>query len=220
VQVQTIEADIVRVQTSTARFRPVPWSATGKGRDAVQPCIEVRRLMHVFRIVAHRAEAPLWLPALPQAGNTRDVLTHALSCTAAGTFVSRTLHVTPILRVPYKTRLSPPCVTRRACLDSHLPRDQPQDGLPRVDDAGSRRPGAGIMNPEPMSPDSTSSPRLAGDNAISRSRPASLRMYPDLPPSSRVIRRRSFTAVAASSCVCSRGVRTSPAPFRSFVDAL
>ena len=59
-QVDLIEADIARVKAQhDALAARVPWGSTDKGRGAVQPRAEVRRLMHGFRIVAHRAESAL-----------------------------------------------------------------------------------------------------------------------------------------------------------------
>jgi hypothetical protein len=66
------------VQTSTARFRPAPWSATGK---AAMPCSLVSKsaAMHVFRIVAHRAEAAARAAPPPSPGlATGDVLSRAI----------------------------------------------------------------------------------------------------------------------------------------------
>ena len=109
-QVQNIEADIVRVQTLyDALPARVPWSTTDKGRDAVQPCIEVRRLMHVFRIVAHRAESALLellRPHFPDWRHEGRALTRAILHSSGHLRVTTTnLHVTlEPLASPYKTR--------------------------------------------------------------------------------------------------------------------
>jgi len=55
-----LEAKIARCQARRdALPAKVPWNTTDKGKDAVQPQVEHRRLMHVFRMVAHRAETAL-----------------------------------------------------------------------------------------------------------------------------------------------------------------
>jgi hypothetical protein len=69
--------------------------------------------MHVFRIVAHRAESALLelLRPISQAGNTRDVLSHAILHGGHLRVTDTELHVTlDPLASPYKTRaLAPLC---------------------------------------------------------------------------------------------------------------
>ena len=108
--VQTIEADLVRLQTQYGALPArVPWSTTDKGRDAVQPHTEVRRLMHVFRIVAHRAESALLellRPHFPDWRHEGRALTRAILQSSGHLRVTDTeLHVTlDPLASPYKTR--------------------------------------------------------------------------------------------------------------------
>lgn len=55
-----LEAKITRCQARRdALPAKVPWKDTDKGKNAVQPRHEHRRLMHQFRSVAHRAETAL-----------------------------------------------------------------------------------------------------------------------------------------------------------------
>jgi transposase len=108
--VQRIEADIARVEaqhhTLPAR---VPWGTTDKGRGAMQPRAEVRRLMHVFRIVAHRAESAmleLLRPHFPDWRHEGRALTRAILQSSGHLRKTDTeLHVTLVpLASPYKTR--------------------------------------------------------------------------------------------------------------------
>jgi transposase len=108
--VQTIEADIVRVESQYGALPArVPWSTTEKGRDAVQPRVEVRRLVHVFRIAAHRAESALLellRPHFPDWEHEGRALTRAILHSTGQLRVTDTeLHVTlEPLASPYKTR--------------------------------------------------------------------------------------------------------------------
>lgn len=127
VHVQTIEADIVRVQTMySALPARVPWSTTDKGRDAVQPCIEVRRLMHTFRIVAHRAESALLellRPHFPDWRHEGRALTRAILHSSGDLRVTDTdLHVTlDPLASPYKTKALTALCDELTRLDSTFP---------------------------------------------------------------------------------------------------
>ena len=126
-QVQTIEADIMQAQTQySALPARVPRSSTGKGRDAVQPCIEVRRLMHVFRIVAHRAESALLellRPHFPGWQHEGRALTRAILHSSGHLRVTDTeLHVTlDPLASPYKTRALAALCDELTRLDSTFP---------------------------------------------------------------------------------------------------
>lgn len=108
--VQRIEADIARVETQHhALPARVPWGNTDKGRGAVQPRAEVRRLMHVVRIVAHRAESALLELLRPHFQDWRHegrALTRAILQSSGSLRMTETeLHVTLVpLASPYKTR--------------------------------------------------------------------------------------------------------------------
>jgi hypothetical protein len=108
--VQTIEAELVRVETQYGALAArVPWSSTAKGHNAVQPCREVRRLMHTFRIVAHRAESALLellRPHFPDWQHEGRALTRVILHSSGHLRVTDTaLHVTlDPLASPYKTR--------------------------------------------------------------------------------------------------------------------
>ena len=58
IEALTKELDAVRSRRAELPSR-VPFADTEQGRDAVQPNVEVRRLMHTFRMVADRAELAL-----------------------------------------------------------------------------------------------------------------------------------------------------------------
>ena len=109
-QVQQIEADITRVRAQVSAIPArVPWNTTDKGRGAVQPRIEVRRLMHVFRIAAHRAESALLellRPHFPDWRHEGRTLIRAILQSSGHLRVTDTeLHVTiEPLASPYKTR--------------------------------------------------------------------------------------------------------------------
>jgi transposase len=109
-QVQRIEADIARVETQHyALPARVPWGSTDKGRGAVQPRAEVRRLMHVVRIVAHRAESALLELLRPHFKDWQHegrALTRAILQSSGNLRMTNTeLHVTLVpLASPYKTR--------------------------------------------------------------------------------------------------------------------
>jgi phage terminase small subunit len=125
--VQALEADIVRVRTQySALPARVPWSITDKGQDAVQPCVEVRRLMHVFRIVAHRAESALLellRPHFPDWRHEGRALTRTILHSSGHLRVTDTaLHVTlDPLASPYKTRALAALCDELTRLDSTFP---------------------------------------------------------------------------------------------------
>jgi DNA-binding MarR family transcriptional regulator len=127
VHVQTIEADIERLKTQySALPARVPWSTTDKDRDGVQPCVEVRRLMHVFRIVAHRAESALLellRPQFPDWQHEGRALTRAILHSSGYLRVTATdLHVTlDPLASPYKTRALTALCAELTRLDSTFP---------------------------------------------------------------------------------------------------
>ncbi len=127
VHVQTIEANIARVQTQYGALPArVPWNTTDKGHDAVQPCIEVRRLMHVFRIVAHRAESALLeliRPHFPDWRHEGRALTRTILHSSGHLRVTDTeLHVTlDPLASPYKTRALTALCDELTRLDSTFP---------------------------------------------------------------------------------------------------
>jgi hypothetical protein len=110
VQVERIETDIARVQAQYDSLPArVPWNITDKGRDAVQPKVEVRRLMHVFRMAAHRAETALLellRPHFPDWRHEGRALTRAILGSSGHLRVTAThIHVTlHALASPYKTR--------------------------------------------------------------------------------------------------------------------
>ena len=58
IEALTAELNAVRARRAELPSR-VPFADTEQGRDAVQPNVEVRRLMHTFRMVADRAELAL-----------------------------------------------------------------------------------------------------------------------------------------------------------------
>jgi hypothetical protein len=125
--VQQLEADIARVQTQhNALPARVPWNTTDKGRHAVQPCIEVRRLMHVFRIAAHRAESGLLELLRPHFQDWRHegrALTRTILQSRGHLRVTDTeLHVTlDPLASPYKTRALAALCQDLTRLDSTFP---------------------------------------------------------------------------------------------------
>jgi hypothetical protein len=127
VHVQTIEADILRVQSQyNALPARVPWSTTHKGRGAVQPRVEVRRLMHVFRIAAHRAESALLellRPHFPDWRHEGRALTRAILHSSGHLRVTDTeLHVTlASLASHYKTRALTALCGELSRLDSTFP---------------------------------------------------------------------------------------------------
>jgi hypothetical protein len=127
VHVQTLEAEILRVQTQySALPARVPWSTTHKGCGAVQPCVEVRRLMHVFRIAAHRAESALLELLRPHFADWRHegrALTRTILHSSGHLRVTDTeLHVTlDPLASPYKTRALTALCGELSRLDSTFP---------------------------------------------------------------------------------------------------
>lgn len=125
--VQLIEADIARVEAQHhALPARVPWGTTDKGRGAVQPRAEVRRLMHVFRIVAHRAESALLellRPHFPDWRHEGRALTRAILQSSGHLRKTDTeLHVTLMpLASPYKTRALAALCEELTRLDSTFP---------------------------------------------------------------------------------------------------
>ena len=125
--VQLIEADIARVEAQHhALPARVPWGTTDKGRGAVQPRAEVRRLMHVFRIVAHRAESALLellRPHFPDWRHEGRALTRAILQSSGHLRKTDTeLHVTLLpLASPYKTRALAALCEELTRLDSTFP---------------------------------------------------------------------------------------------------
>ena len=125
--VQAIDASIARVQTQVAALPArIAWSATGKGQDAVQPRIEVRRLMHTFRMAAHRAESALLellRPHFPDWRNEGRALTRAILHSSGSLRVTATkLHVTiHPLASPYKTRALAALCNELTRLESAFP---------------------------------------------------------------------------------------------------
>ena len=109
-QVAGIAADLARVQAQHDSLPArVPWNTTDKGRDAVQPKVEVRRLMHVFRMAAHRAETALLellRPHFPDWRHEGRALTRGILGSSGHLRVTAThIHVTiNPLASPYKTR--------------------------------------------------------------------------------------------------------------------
>jgi transposase-like protein len=125
--VLAIEADILRMQTLYGALPArVPWNTTPKGSGAVQPDVEVRRLMHVFRIAAHRAESALLellRPHFPDWRHEGRALTRAILHSTGHLRVTDTeLHVTlDPLASPYKTRALAGLCDELSRLDTAFP---------------------------------------------------------------------------------------------------
>jgi hypothetical protein len=126
-RVNAIEADIARAQAKYDSLAArVPWSTTDKGHGAVQPRAETRRLMHVFRIAAHRAESGLLELLRPHFADWRHegcALTRAILQSRGHLRVTDTeLHVTlDPLAQPYKTRALAALCKDLTRLDSVFP---------------------------------------------------------------------------------------------------
>ena len=105
-----LEVSIAQCQSRrNALPAKVPWSTTEKGKNAVQPRVEHRRLMHGFRMVSHRAETALLELIRPHFADWRregrSLLRQILHSSGDLNTTASHLHVTiEPLASPYKTR--------------------------------------------------------------------------------------------------------------------